>query len=119
MQKQPRRGRGGRAAAASATASKKFCRQLDRDRAKFSLDRGKNVFVQRARATLQEVPGAMELLKSMASFLPAERPTMLEVLTSDVFKAFRREGGATRGGERCVEFMAFARGEGEAPLLPL
>ncbi|CBN78046.2 conserved unknown protein (Partial), partial [Ectocarpus siliculosus] len=30
--KQPRRGRGGRATAASATASKKFCRQLDRDR---------------------------------------------------------------------------------------
>ncbi|CAN0087413.1 unnamed protein product, partial [Ectocarpus fasciculatus] len=90
--KQPRRGRGGRAAAASAAASKKFCRQLDRDRAMFSLDRGKNKFVQRARARLQEVPGAMELLKSMASFLPEERPSMLEVMTSDVFKAFRREG---------------------------
>lgn len=103
-------------------------RQLERDRAKFSLDRGKNKFVQRARARLQEVPGAMELVKSMGSFVPEDRPTMLEVMRSDVFSAFRRStaGGGDigpGGGSRSVEFMAFARGEGEgegeAPLLPL
>ncbi|CAN0416425.1 unnamed protein product, partial [Hapterophycus canaliculatus] len=86
------RGGGGRAAASLAAASKKFCRQLERDRARFSLDRGKNRFVQRARARLQQIPGGIELLTSMASFVPEDRPTMLEVLRSDVFRAFRREG---------------------------
>lgn len=124
-QKQPRRGRGGgRAAAASAAASKKFCRQLERDRARFSLDRGKNKFLQRARARLQELPGALELVKSMGSFIPADRPTMLEVMRSDAFAALRRPAGegmmsGGAGGSRCVDFMAYARGEGDAPLLPL
>ncbi|CAM9154423.1 unnamed protein product, partial [Scytosiphon promiscuus] len=81
---------GGRTASSLAAASKKFCRQLERDRGRFSLDRGNNSFVQRARARLQEIPGGMELLKSMASFVPGERPTMLEVLRSEVFSAFRR-----------------------------
>lgn len=125
-QKQPRRGGrgGGRAAATAAAASKKFLRQLERDRAEFSLDRGKNRFVQRARARLQELPGAMDLVKSMASFVPEDRPTMLEVMRSDVFSAFRRRAGGASGlgsgsGSRCVDFMEFARGEGDAPLLSL
>lgn len=122
-QKQARRGRGGgRAASSLAAASKKFCRQLERDRAKFSLDRGNNKFIHRARASLQALPGAMDLVKSMASFVPEDRPTMLEVLTSDVFAAFRTARGdheASGGGEKCVDFMAFARREGEGPLLAL
>lgn len=70
----------------------------------------------------------MELVKSMGSFFPEDRPTMLEVMRSDVFAAVRRraggdvEGGrAGRGGSgsRCVDFMAFARGEGDEPLLSL
>lgn len=129
-QPKPRKGGrgGGRAAASAAAASKRFLRQLEKDRAKFSLDRGRNRFVQRARARLQELPGAMNLVKSMASFVPDNRPTMLEVMRSDVFSAFRRraraaggdgDAGRARGGSRCVDFMAFARGEGDAPLLAL
>eukprot|EP00903_Cladosiphon_okamuranus_P011726 g11026.t3 len=128
--KQPRTRKGGRgggrATASAAAASKRFLRQLEKDQAKFSLDRGRNRFVQRARARLQKLPGAMELVKSMASFVPEDRPTMLEVMRSDMFSSFRRraaggDGDARRaqGGSRCVDFMAFARGEGDAPLLAL
>lgn len=64
------------------------------------------------------MPGGMELVRSMASFVPSQRPTMLEVMKSKLFASLRETAvGAGGGGrERCLEFMAFARGEGEQPL---
>ncbi|CAM9880328.1 unnamed protein product, partial [Laminaria digitata] len=87
-------GRGGtsgkeRRAPGAAAASKRFCRQFERDRSRFSLDRGTNKYIKRARVGLEALPGASELVKSMASFVPDSRPTMLEVMRSEVFEPLR------------------------------
>lgn len=80
----------------------------------FSLHHGSNVFIERARHELEGIPGGMTLVRSMASFVPEERPTMLEVMTSEAFASFRGRGLRE---DRCLDFMTFARQEGDIPLL--
>lgn len=99
-------------------ASKRFCRAFEDDRAEYSLERGANEYVTRARERLEGIPGAVELVGRMASFAPDARPTMLEVMRSAVFDPFK-VGAGVQGGNGCLEFMAFARGEGDKPLLNL
>lgn len=99
-------------------ASKRFCRHLRADQARFSLKEGTDPLIARGRARLESVPGAMDLVMSMASFYPAERPTMLEALTHQAFQEFR-VGGGGRGEEtevgtgKVLEFVAFARRDGD------
>lgn len=131
-QRTSRGGRGGtsgkeRRAPGSAAASKRFCRQFERDRSRFSLDRGTNKYIKRARTRLDLLPGASELVRSMASFMPESRPTMLEVMRSEVFEPLRRSSSPSRGRDRegggggagCLEFMTFARRAGDKPLANL
>lgn len=114
------RARGRRAAGLSAM-SKRFCRKLREDQARFSLVKGTYPAIARGRARLQALPGAMELVQAMGSFCPADRPTMLEVLTHEVFAGIRAgvddakvgaEAGERLGG-KVLDFMAFLRREGD------
>ena len=70
---------------------------------------------------MDSLPGASELVRSMASFMPESRPTMLEVMRSEVFEPLRRSSSPSRGrdGAGCLEFMTFARRAGDKPLVNL
>lgn len=69
------------------------------------------MYIMRARARLDAIPGAREVVMSMASFAPALRPTMLEVMKSEAFSSLREAGTEKRGRvEKCLDFMAFASG---------
>lgn len=114
-------GRGGRRTGGMSAASKRFCRRLHEDQARFSLHHGTNPLIARGRARLEAVPGAFDAVTSMANFDPSRRPTMLEVLRHEVFSGLRlgrRNRTEGRDGRRrtVLEFMAYARQDGEEPL---
>lgn len=117
----------GRRGHGSSSASKRFCRRLQEDQARFSLEKGNDPFIARGRARLQAVPGALELVQAMASFAPRARPTMLEVLNHEAFASLRvgLSGdtaigrGTHEDAHNTLELMAFARRDGDTPLLNL
>lgn len=105
-----------------SAASKRFCRRLQEDQARFSLRTGTNRFIARARARLEALPGGMDLVMAMASFCPDLRPTMLEVLRHEAFSSLRlgkQESDDTRirgNGSMRLDFMTFARSRVNRPL---
>ncbi|CAN0017043.1 unnamed protein product, partial [Choristocarpus tenellus] len=74
----------------------RFRRHLDSDQALFSLARGTNEAIKRARVRMSSVPGVTEVVMAMASFDPSDRPTMLKVMQSHAFSSLRIQ--PSRGG---------------------
>jgi serine/threonine protein kinase len=63
--------------------------QFETDCQRFSLSRGTEPTIARARARLEEMPGAGELLASLVNFDPAQRLSMEDALASPFFDSLR------------------------------
>lgn len=60
-------------------------KQFEKDQKKYSLRKGDNTYIKRARNSLESTKGAMALLTSLVHFDPDVRATALDVLNSDFF----------------------------------
>lgn len=56
---------------------------------KYSIDRGNDKYIKRARMALESMEGGMELLKSLVSFDPNTRSTALDVMNSKFMEPLR------------------------------
>mmetsp|Transcript_487 Transcript_487/g.769 ORF Transcript_487/g.769 Transcript_487/m.769 type:complete len:1375 (-) Transcript_487:1532-5656(-) len=65
--------------------------QFNRDRRKYSLSRGNNKYIARARKSLESLHGGMDLLLSLVSFDPQTRASALDVLNSPFMTPLREE----------------------------
>lgn len=65
--------------------------QFNRDRRKYSLSRGNNKYIARARKSLEVQHGGMDLLFSLVSFDPQTRASALDVLNSPFMTPLREE----------------------------
>eukprot|EP00934_Nitzschia_sp_Nitz4_P000802 Nitzschia sp. Nitz4//scaffold39_size137210//25365//29046//NITZ4_003189-RA/size137210-processed-gene-0.85-mRNA-1//1//CDS//3329550353//802//frame0 len=82
-----------------------------RDCRKYSLSHGNNKYVARARATLNSMDGALELLYGLVAFDPDKRLSALDVLNSNFMLPLRESpGGIDQYGsdDDVRSFMSFA-----------
>jgi serine/threonine protein kinase len=63
--------------------------QFAKDRKQFSLAHGRNRLVARARASLERMPGGMDLLLRLCCFDPSQRASALDVLNSRFMEPLR------------------------------
>lgn len=90
----------------NALQSKK---QFGRDQDRYSLAKGDDKFIKRARKNLEATTGAMELLTSLVHFDPDVRATALDVLNSDFFAPLTESPNASyRSCDDVRSFTAFA-----------
>ena len=84
--------------------------QYVRDCRKYSVRTGNNKIIAGARARLEAMEGAMDLLFGLCSFDPATRLTAIEVLNSPFMMNLREPaGGVTYDPEDSVSsFTAFS-----------
>jgi serine/threonine protein kinase len=68
--------------------------QFAKDRKQFSLAHGRNKLIARARATLEKMPGGMDLLLHLCCFDPAKRASALDVLNSRFMEPLREAPGS-------------------------
>jgi serine/threonine protein kinase len=82
----------------------------NRDRNKYSLSRGSNKYIARAREALESIDGGMNLLLSLVSFDPQSRATALDVLNSPFFTPLRETGENAEYGEQdhVLSYNAFS-----------
>jgi serine/threonine protein kinase len=64
---------------------------------KYSIDRGTDKFIRRARVALETLDGGMDLLKSLVSFDPITRSTALDVMNSKFMEPLREAAGGILG----------------------
>lgn len=69
----------------SITASQ----QYQQDCHIYNLESGSNMYIARCRDRLSDFPNGMQLLLRMVSLATADRPTMKEILLSDLFDSIR------------------------------
>ncbi|CAI5726983.1 unnamed protein product [Hyaloperonospora brassicae] len=62
--------------------------QFDKDKSLFSISTGSSNAIRQCREGLQEIPGAMEVLKALVDFDPLKRPTLKQVLCHPIFSTF-------------------------------
>jgi serine/threonine protein kinase len=97
-----RNGKGGRKALSDA-------QKFSRDRRKYSIARGSNRFISRARETLSSMDGGMELLLSLVNFNPQARGSALDVLNSRFMAPLREVDGCEYSEEdEVLSFTSFA-----------
>ncbi|KAG7361353.1 protein kinase domain containing protein [Nitzschia inconspicua] len=81
----------------------------NRDRKKYSLSKGNNVYISRAREALQSMEGGMELLQSLVQFNPDERASALDVLNSSFMVPLREmEGCEYSEDDEVMSFTALS-----------
>lgn len=84
-----RRSRSATASARAAAKSVSVKHLFEQDRAKYSLANGSDPMIQRGRARMEAVPGAIDVLTSLVDFNPAKRPTMKSVLLHPLFASLQ------------------------------
>ncbi|DAZ95524.1 TPA: hypothetical protein N0F65_001863 [Lagenidium giganteum] len=70
--------------------------QFSQDRDLFSLERGTNAVIAKARERMADVPGSLELLRKLMAFDPTERPTMKNVLNDPFFSSIQAPRDGTQ-----------------------
>ena len=78
--------------------------QFDKDRQKYSIHYGTNVYIARARHSLEAMEGGMELLCQLCSFDPSARATALQVLNSRFMEPLREPEGSNYEYEDSLVF---------------
>jgi serine/threonine protein kinase len=69
--------------------------QFAKDRKQFSISHGKNKLIARARASLEKMPGGMDVLLNLCRFDPARRATAMDVLNSPFMENLRESPGSS------------------------
>ena len=67
--------------------------QFRKDQRKYSLASGTDPFIARARASLEALPGGMDLIYRLCHFDPSQRATAMDVLNSEFMEALRETPG--------------------------
>ncbi|CAJ1903870.1 unnamed protein product [Cylindrotheca closterium] len=73
--------------------------QFSSDRRKYSISRGNNKYIARARKSLESLHGGMDLLLSLVSFDPQTRASALDVLNSPFMTPLREEAEESQYSE--------------------
>jgi hypothetical protein len=84
--------------------------QFEHDRSIYSIQFGSNEYIARARRSLEQMEGGMELLLSLVEFNPEKRASACDVLNSQFMMALREDGMGFVDEEdnHIMHFMAFA-----------
>jgi serine/threonine protein kinase len=90
--------------------------QFERDQNMYSLRRGTNPFISRARQGLEQVAGGLNLLFSLVDFDPEIRATVCDVLNSEFMVPLREDPAEMRTStakqsnqsNHAISFMAYA-----------
>ena len=96
-------------------------RQFAADQAQFSLAFGSAACIVRARERLNSVPGMLSALQDMLSYVPSERPAMLQLLKGPIFEQLQcfsseqlRDGAASARQCNMLYSQESLRRRGEA-----
>jgi len=82
--------------------------QYNRDRRKYSIRAGNNLYISRARARLESMDGGMDLLTQLCCFDPSRRASAMDVLNSKFMANLREEPGMTYSDENVLSYTAFS-----------
>lgn len=82
--------------------------QFSRDCKKFSIRKGNNKYIARARDALAATDGGLELLFHLCSFDPSKRATPLQVLNSTFMADLRESYQDDHGDADIYSYMSFA-----------
>ena len=83
--------------------------QFKSDSEKFSLMYGTNTYILRARETLLEIDGAIDLLRSLVTFDPNKRASALDVLNSQFMLPLRQRFGTSESDSDILySYMAYS-----------
>ena len=87
--------------------------QFEQDQKLYSLRRGTDPFITRAREGLEQVTGGLDLLCSLVDFDPEKRATTCDVLNSEFMVSLREDPTESRSGSakpsnHAISFMAYA-----------
>ena len=83
--------------------------QYNRDRKKYSIRSGNDTYIARARKNLEAMEGGMDLLLSLCSFDPENRPSAMDVLNSDFMASLREPADVPYGKDTAVfSYLAFS-----------
>ena len=87
--------------------------QFEQDQKMYSLRRGTNTFISRARQGLEELTGGLNLLYSLVDFDPEKRATVCDVLNSEFMIPLREDPAEMRTStakqsSHVISFMAYA-----------
>lgn len=83
------KGKGSKRTYGSKKNQRNDVNKYNRDRRKYSLLRGNNKYISRARDALESLDGGMDLLFSLVSLDPQNRATALDVLNSSLMTPLR------------------------------
>lgn len=83
--------------------------QFEKDQRLFSLERGTNAGIARARNTLMSMEGGMDLLFSLISFDPSKRFSALDVMNSAFMAPLRDENNPLDGNttDKVYQYMSY------------
>lgn len=94
----------------------KVTSQYWKDHARYSLSCGSQPLIARARARLEALPGAMDLLRSLMHFRPQRRTGMHAAMESLAFESLREDAAADHhhhhdSPDTTLSFLAFSERE--------
>ena len=83
--------------------------QFEKDQRMFSLEKGTNAAIARARNTLMSMEGGMDLLLSLISFDPSKRFSALDVVNSVFMAPLRDENNPLDGNthDKVYQYMSY------------